>query len=49
MAKITLALADKGLNVRGLSAAAIGKTFVTHVALDSGSDAAKASRIVKGL
>jgi hypothetical protein len=37
---IAAALADAGLNVRGLSAAAIGKTFVTHVALDSAADAA---------
>ena len=36
-------------DVRGLSAAAIGKTFVTHVALDSAADAAKAVRALKKL
>jgi hypothetical protein len=48
-ARIAAALADAELNVRGLSAAAIGKTFVTHVALDSAADAAKAVRALKKL
>jgi hypothetical protein len=48
-ARISAALADAGLNVRGLSAAAIGKTFVCHVALDSAADAAKAVRALKKL
>ena len=48
-ARIAAALADAGLNVRGLSAAAIGKNFVTHVALDSAADAAKAVRALKKL
>jgi hypothetical protein len=42
-------LAEKGLNLRGLSAAAIGKKFVAHIAVDSASDAAKAVRALKGL
>jgi len=48
-AKITQALADKGLNVRGLSAAAIGNKFVAHIALDSAADAANAARVIKAL
>ena len=46
---ITQALADKGLNVRGLSAAAIGNKFVCHIAFDSLTDAVKAARIIKSL
>ena len=46
-AKITAALAACGINLRGVSAAAIGKKFVTYIALDSPADAAKAIRILK--
>lgn len=46
---ITRVLAENGLNLRGLSAAAIGKKFVAHIAVDSASDAAKAVRALKGL
>ena len=49
VARISQALADKGLNLRGLSAAAISKKFVAHIALDSSADAAKATRILKRL
>ena len=48
-AHITRALADKGLNLRGLSAAAINKKFVAHIALDRAADAAKAIRVLRGL
>jgi len=48
-AKITQALADKGINLRGLSAGVIGKRFVLHLALDSPADAAKAARVLKSL
>jgi hypothetical protein len=48
-ARMTQALADLGLNLRGLSAAAIGKSFVSHVALDSAAAAAKALRVLKAL
>jgi hypothetical protein len=48
-AGITQALAAKRLNVRGLSAAAIGNTFVSYIALDSATDAAKAAQIIKKL
>ncbi len=48
-AKLTQALKEKGLNLRGLSAAAIGNKFVTYIALDTAADAAKAVRILKAL
>ena len=48
-ARIAQALAAKGLNLRGLSAAAINKKFITHIALDSAAAAAKAMRALKGL
>jgi hypothetical protein len=48
-AKITQALADKGLNVRGLSAAAIGGKFLAHIALDNAADATNAARIIRAL
>ena len=47
--RIARALAEKGLNLRGLSAAAINKKFVAHVALDNNADAAKAMRILQAL
>jgi hypothetical protein len=48
-ARIARALAEKGLNLRGLSAAAINKKFVAHIALDSSADATKAANALKGL
>jgi hypothetical protein len=48
-ARIVTALADKGLNLRGLSAAAINKKFICHVALDTEADAVKAARILREL
>lgn len=48
-AAITSALAGKGLNLRGLSAAAIGRKFVGHIALDTTADATKAMRVLKAL
>ncbi len=48
-ARISQALAEKGLNLRGLSAAAIGNKFVAHIAVDSSTDAAKALRVLRGL
>jgi len=41
------ALANAGINLRGLSAAAIGKKFVCYLALDTAEDAEKAVRTVK--
>ena len=47
-AKITGALAEAGINLRGMSAGVIGKRFVLYVALDSDKDAGKAVRVLKG-
>ena len=46
-AKITQAVADAGINMRGLSAAAIGRRSVSYFAFDSDADAKKAARILK--
>jgi hypothetical protein len=46
-ALITRALADAGINLRGLSAAAIGRRHVTYFAFDSAEDARRASPILK--
>lgn len=48
-ARITAALAEAGINLRGLSGAAIGSSAVCHVAVDSAADANKVVRIVKAL
>jgi hypothetical protein len=48
-ARITAARAAAGINLRGLSAAAIGKRFVAHLALDTAADASKAIRVLKTL
>ena len=45
-AKMTAALAEAGVNLRGFSAAAIGKKFVAHVAVDTTAAAAKAMKII---
>jgi len=44
---MTQGLADAGLNLRGLSAAAIGKKFVCHIAVDTAADAAKVVRLLR--
>jgi len=46
-AKITGAIADEGISLRGFSAAAIGRKFVCHIALDKSEDATKVRRILK--
>ena len=48
-ARLVQALSDGGLNLRGLSAAAIGNKFVCHVALDTEADANQAMRILRDL
>lgn len=48
-AKVTKALAEAGISLRGLSAAAIGRKFVCHLALDTADDATKAAGILKKL
>jgi hypothetical protein len=48
-AQLTQALAQVGINLRGLSAAAIGKRFVAYLALDDAPSAAQAVRVLKQL
>ncbi len=48
-AKLTRALAEAGINLRGLSAAAIGKRCLLHVALDTEKDAKRAAAVLKKL
>jgi hypothetical protein len=45
--KMTRALADAGINVRGVSAAAIGRRAITYFAFDSAADAASALRVLR--
>jgi hypothetical protein len=46
-AKIARALADAGINFRGMSAIAMGKKFISYIACDSADDAAKAVTVLK--
>ena len=48
-AKLTRALGEAGINLRGFSAAALGRRHVTHLALDTATDAAKAAAVLKKL
>lgn len=48
-AAITCALAEKGINLRGLSASVIGRKFVLWLALDTAKDASAAGRILRKL
>lgn len=45
-ARLTRALADAGINLRGLSAAANGTRFVAYFGLDSAADAARAMKVL---
>jgi hypothetical protein len=45
--KMTRALADAGINLRGISAAAIGRRATTYFAFDSAADADNAMRILR--
>ncbi len=47
--KLTRALAEAGINLRGFSAAALGKQYVIHLALDTAEDAAKSVAVLKKL
>jgi hypothetical protein len=47
--RLLSALADAGLNLRGVSAAAIDKQFVCHVAFDTEADVVRAERIARDL
>jgi predicted amino acid-binding ACT domain protein len=46
-AKMTGAIADAGINLRGLSAATLGSRFAAYMAFDSPEDAEKAARAIK--
>ncbi len=46
-ARISDAIAEAGINMRGLSAAAIGRKCVVYFAFDGAADAKMASRILK--
>ena len=48
-ARIACALAEAGVNLRGLSAAAIKKVFVMHIALDTAAAATTAARVLRKL
>jgi len=48
-ARIARALAKKCINLRGVSAAALGRKFVANIALDNSGDATKAARILRTL
>jgi len=48
-AELTEALATANINLRGLSAAALGKRCVVYLALDSAADAKKAIRVLKAM
>ena len=46
-ARISDVIAEAGINMRGLSAAAIGRKYVVYFAFDSDADAKMASRILR--
>ena len=46
-AKMAGAVADAGINLRGLSAAVVGNRFAAHLAFDNLEDAAKAAKAIK--
>jgi predicted amino acid-binding ACT domain protein len=48
-AKMTGAIADAGINLRGLSAAVVGGRFAAYMAFDSRSDAEKAAKAMKAV
>jgi hypothetical protein len=48
-AKLTSCIAAAGINVRGVSAAALGRKSVCHFAFDSAADANRAMRVLKSL
>jgi hypothetical protein len=47
-ARLTSAVADEGINMRGLSAAVIGNKFVAYFGFDSGAEADRAAKAMKG-
>jgi hypothetical protein len=47
--RITSAIADSGVNLRGVSGAVLGRKFVVYLGFDGNADAAKAARALKTL
>jgi hypothetical protein len=47
--QITQAIADAGINMRGLSAFVLGKNFVAYLGFDSPADADRATTAIKSL
>lgn len=47
--RLAAAIADAGINLRGVSAAVMGKKFVAYLGFDNASDATKAARALKAL
>jgi hypothetical protein len=45
--KILGAIAEAGVNVRGVSTAVVGRSFVSFIGLDNAADAAKAAKALK--
>ena len=48
-AKIARTLAESGISFRGMNGMAIGKNFLSFIALDSAEDAAKAVKVLRKL
>jgi hypothetical protein len=48
-AKIMRALANAGISFRAVSASAIGRKFISYVALDNAADVARATAVLKKL
>ena len=47
--RIAAAIADAGINLRGVSAAVIDRKFVAYFGFDGGADATKAARALRAL
>ena len=47
--RITSAIADSGVNLRGVSGAVVGRKFVVYLGFDGNADADKAARALKAL
>lgn len=45
--RLTTAVAEAGINLRGVSGAVIGRKFVAYLGFDSAAEAAKAARAIK--
>jgi hypothetical protein len=48
-ARIVAAIADAGINLRGVSAAVVGRKFVAYLGFDNAPDATKAGRTLRSL